>query len=459
MNLHNCCSVKENRSLTRRSFLAAAPLAAARAAKAKRPNFIIFLADDLGGKDLGCYGARDLKTPNLDALAASGARFTNFYSNAPVCSASRAGLMTGRYPLRNGIQGLVGGRGEDPGLNPREKTVATLLRDAGYTTALTGKWHLGASPVSVPNSHGFDYFYGFHGGMQDYFTHTFRGQHDLFRNREPIGEDGRYLTNRIAEEAADFIGRAGERPFLLYVAFNAPHVPLQAPEDYLNRFPNLQNKRKLYAAMISAMDDAVGTIMRTVERRGIQDNTCSVFFSDNGGQLPEGDNAPYRGYKLSLFDGGMHSPAIMNWPGTIRPGRVVDEVVMAMDFMPTFCKAAGVPVPADRTIDGRDILPVVVKSAKSPHDAIFWYYHDRRFPMPAQVAVRRGKWKLVVNGILFDHQLGGTNNPTLTGDDAMFLSDLGQDPGETVNLRRKYPQVADELNKLLLRWQEEVKTN
>jgi arylsulfatase A-like enzyme len=294
--------------------------------------------------------------------------------------------------------------------------------------------------------------------MQDYFTHSYRARADLFRNREAIREDGRYLTQRIAEEAADFIARSGERPFFLYVPFNAPHVPLQAPEEYLNRFPDLKNQRRSYAAMISAMDDAVGSIMRAVERRGFQENTFTAFYSDNGGQLPEGNNSPYRGYKLSLFDGGMHSPAIMHWPGVIRP-RVVNEVAMAMDIMPTFCKAAGVPLPAGRTIDGRDILPVAAQSAKSPHDAVFWYYHDRRFPMPPQSAVRRGKWKLVVNGILFDRPLGGTNNPTLAGDDAIFLSDLSVDPGETVNLRHKYPQVADDLKNLLFRWQEEVKAD
>ncbi len=423
------------------------------AAAPRRPNFLIFLTDDHGFADLGCQGAKDLKTPHIDALAASGARFTNWYANAPMCAPSRGALMTGRYPQRNG----VAGNGME--LRPTEKTIASLLKPLGYRTGITGKWHLGSSPQTVPNAHGFDYFFGFHSGCIDFYSHRFYwgepkrvNYHDLWRNREEIFEDGRYMTELIAREARGFLLRGKGEPFFLYVPFNAVHYPMHAPRKYLERFPDIEPERRMYAAMLAAADDAVGEIMATVRKLGQIENTFVFFQSDNGAtrearaglnQQPAtaGSNGILRGWKGSLFDGGMHVPAIMSWPGKIPAGQVIHEVGMAADVLPTFCAAAGAALPSDRTYDGQDMLPVAARRARSPHDAIFWSAGGK------QLALRRDKWKLVLNG------------RDAAGDDTLFLSDLEADPGERTNLRHKHPALADELATLAKKWQEDAKRN
>jgi arylsulfatase A-like enzyme len=408
----------------------------------RSPNVVIILMDDLGCHDLVCQGASDLQTPNIDALMASGATFTNWYSNAPLCAPARAALITGRYPIRTGVP--VNGRS----LPPSEKTIATLLRDAGYATALTGKWHLGSTADTAPNAHGFDYFYGFHEGCVDYYSHRYYwGEpkrvnfHDLWRNREEVFEDGRYLTTRIAEEGVQFIESITSKTLFLYCAFGAPHYPMHAPRTYVERFPGLERERRMYAAMISAADDGVGEILRALDRTGKRQDTLIFFAGDNGAtretragqnQRPPtaGSNAPYRGFKFSLFDGGMHVPAAMSWPPVIPPKQTIHEVGMTMDILPTVCQVAGAPLPSDRVIDGRDILPVASLHDKSPHDAIYWSYRE-------QLAVRRGKWKLVLNGLEYDGT--PTGEEPLRGDDSTFLSNLEEDPGERRNLRHAYP--------------------
>jgi arylsulfatase A-like enzyme len=413
--------------------------------------------DDLGCHDLGFQGAPDLRTPNIDALAQSGAAFSNWYSNAPLCAPARAALMTGRYPMRAGVP--VNGRS----LPSSERTIASLLRDAGYTTALTGKWHLGSTPDTVPNAHGFDYFYGFHEGCVDYYSHRYYwGEpkrvnfHDLWRNEGEIFEDGMYLTERIAGEAARFIKSVIAKPFFLYCAFSAPHYPMHAPAKYVERFPGLERERQVYAAMIAAADDGVGEILRALDSTGKREDTLIFFAGDNGAtrepraglnQQPPtaGSNAPYRGFKFSLFDGGMHVPAVMSWPAVIPAGQSIHDVCMTMDLLPTICQAAGVPVPSDRAIDGKDILAVARSHAKSPHDAIYWSNGE-------QLAVRRGKWKLVLNGT--DHDGTPAGEKPLQGDDALFLSDLEEDPGEKRNLRHAKAGIADELASAAHRWLE-----
>jgi arylsulfatase A-like enzyme len=448
--------------ITRRDFLAAtsaASLQISRASRAEKPSFILILMDDLGCHDLGCLGAADLKTPNIDELATSGARFTNWYSNAPVCAPARASLMTGRYTARCGVprNGLS--------LPPGEQTIAALLKPAGYATGITGKWHLGSDPDTAPNGHGFDYFYGFHSGCVDFYSHRYYwgeprvvNYHDLWRNRTEIFENGQYLTERITEEAVQFIRSNQARPFFLYVPYNAVHYPMHAPNKYVERFPSLERERQMYAAMLAAADDGVGAIIRTLEQAGIRDNTLVMFAGDNGAttekraglnQQPAtaGSNRPFRGFKFSLFDGGMHVPAILNWPGVIPPRQVIHEMAMSVDILPTVCAAAGVKLPTGRTIDGRDVLSVATSGARSPNDAVFW-------ASGKQLAVRRGKWKLVINGIVYDGSPDG--NKPLQGDDAMFLSNLEEDPGESRNLRRKYPELVDELATAIYRWGESV---
>lgn len=448
--------------ISRRTFLAASTAAALSGAPARKPNFIIFLCDDLGSHDLGFRGCRDTKTPNIDALATSGTQFTDWYSNAPVCAPSRGALMTGRYPIRNGLvqNGLP--------LPPSEDTIGSVLKGAGYATGVLGKWHMGSTPETVPNAHGFDYYFGFHEGCTDYYSHRFYwGEprrvnfHDLWRNREEVFEDGGYLTDLIAQEAKSFINQHKNEPFFLYVPFNAVHYPMHAPNKYVERFPNLGKERQMYAAMLSAADDAIGEIMATVKQLGLLENTMVFFTADNGAttearaglnQQPAdgGDNGQFRGFKFSLFEGGMHMPAVLSWPGVIPQGQTIHEIGMHMDILPTFAKAAGAVLPSDRTIDGHDILAMAKGEAKSPHDTIFW-------ASSGQLAARRGYWKLVINGKTYDRTPEGRK--PLTGDDALFLSNLDDDIGETRNRRHDQPKLVEDLEQATYAWSRQCKEN
>ena len=447
--------------LSRRQFVAgtAAGLAA-QTRSGRRPNVIVFLADDLGVYDVGCWGAADLKTPNIDQLASGGARFTNWYAAAPVCAPSRAGLLTGRYPIRAGVPN------NGPALPATEKTIPAMLKPAGYATGLFGKWHLGSGDDTAPNARGFDRFFGFHSGCFDYYSHRYYwgeprtvNYHDLWRDRTEVFEDGAYSTELFAQEAAQFVRDHRGGPFFAYVPFNAPHYPMHAPKKYLERFPNLEPERRTYAAMISALDDGIGLVMRTLRELRLTDNTLVFFTGDNGAttearaglnQKPAtaGKNGPFRGFKFSAFDGGMHVPMIMQWPGTIRPGQTIREIGSHLDILPTICAAAGAGPPAHRTIDGFDALPLATAGAKSKHDAVFWSNQG-------QLAVRRGPWKLVKDGKTFDGSRDG--NKPLTGDDALFLSNVEEDPGEKINLRHKHPQIADELSTAIAQWSVDVK--
>jgi arylsulfatase A-like enzyme len=447
--------------ISRRHFVAGAASAALAMPQGQRkPNFILFLADDLGCHDLGCWGASDLQTPNIDALAASGARFTNWYAAAPVCAPSRAALLTGRYPIRAGVP--------DNGrpLRPTEHTIAGLLQPAGYATALIGKWHLGDTAETVPNAHGFERFFGFHSGCFDYYSHRYYwgeprtvNYHDLWSDRTEVFEDGQYATELFAREAVRFLRERGDRPFFLYLPFNAPHYPMHAPARYTARFPGLGRERRTYAAMIAAMDEAVGQVMATLRELRLLDDTLVFFSADNGAtrearagidQQPAtaGSNAPFRGNKFSAFDGGMHVPMVMSRPGVIPKGQVLNQVGSHLDVLPTIARAAGVELPADRTFDGFDALPMAASQAGSTHDAIFW-------SSGGQLAVRRSNWKLVKNGKTFDGTPAGSH--PLAGDDALFLSNLDADPGESKNLRHEYPGVADELDTLAEQWLKRVR--
>jgi arylsulfatase A-like enzyme len=446
---------------SRRALLSAAAAGAMAQTRGtgRKPNFVIFLADDLGCHDIGAWGATDLKTPNIDALAASGARFTNWYAAAPVCAPSRAALLTGRYPIRAGVPG----NGQP--LSPSEQTTASLLKPAGYSTGIFGKWHLGETPDTVPNAHGFDRFTGFHAGCIDYYSHRYYwgeprtvNYHDLWRDRTEAFEDGQYSTELFAREAAQFVRDNRANPFFLYVPFNGVHYPMHAPKKYADRFPELEPERRMYAAMLSAVDDGVGLIMRTLREHRLIENTLVLFSADNGAtrepraglhQKPAtaGHNWPFRGNKFSAFDGGMHVPMVMSWPGTIPKGQVLRQIGNHVDLLPTICAAAGASVPADRTMDGFDALPMAVSGASSKHEAIFW-------SSGGQLAVRRGSWKLVRNGKIFDGTPEGAT--PLEGDDALFLSNVDEDPGESKNLRHRNPALLDELLTMAEKWLQDV---
>ncbi|WP_035958832.1 sulfatase-like hydrolase/transferase [Bryobacter aggregatus] len=416
---------------TRREILPV-PLALAAQAPAA-PNFIVITLDDLGCTDLGCYGARDLKTPHIDALAAGGVRYANWYSNAPVCAPARASILTGRYPASAGV--ATNGKT----LPAQQPTIASHLKSKGYRSALVGKWHLGSVPDSTPLQRGFDEYYGFHAGCVDYYSHRFYwgepktpNYHDLYRNGKEIFEDGQYLTERLTEEACAFVKRSAAEPFFLYLAYNAPHYPMHAPQKYLDRFKRLEPERRTYAAMIAAVDDGIGELRDTLQRNGADKNTCIVLLGDNGattearaglnGQLATaGSNGSFRGHKFSLFDGGMHVPCIWNYPAKLGVRKVDSELHLSMDILPTLLGYAGISRPEN--IDGEAI--------DKPRETLFWKQGQ-------QLAIRSGKWKLVVKGI--------------GSQDEYFLSDLSADPGETKNLRHEQSRILDELLTQLNRW-------
>jgi arylsulfatase A-like enzyme len=436
---------------TRRNFLAAtlaSPLLAADP-PANRPNVLVIVLDDLGCHDMGYLGAADLKTPNIDALAGRGLKFRNWYSNAPVCAPARSSILTGRFP------GSAGVPNNGQALAHDVPTIASVLKGSSYRTGAFGKWHLGSTDETVPNAHGFDSFYGFHSGCVDYYSHRYYwgdNIHDLWRNRTEIFEDGRYLTERIADEAVDFVGRNRGNPFFGYVAFNAPHYPMHAPEKYKARFPALGKERQTYAAMIAAVDDGVGRIRQALQSTGTADNTLLFFIGDNGATTENragldgkfataGDNGVFKGFKFSLFDGGMHVPGFVSWPARIRSGGWTDQFAMSMDILPTICRATGAAEP--ERVDGSDILDTIVSGAPSPHKSLYW-------SQGGQLATRKGAWKLVLNGRLYDRRADG--NKPLEGEDSVWLSNLDEDPGETKNLRRVNPKMVDELMTDLERW-------
>jgi arylsulfatase A-like enzyme len=434
------------------------PIDAAGARASRPPNVILFLSDDHGWRDLGSYGATDLYTPNLDRLAAEGVRFTQFYAAAPLCSPSRAALLTGRWPIRAGVPTNVGSHphvGDKSGMPSDEVTLAELLRQHSYRTGMVGKWHLGTGEGMRPNDQGFDEFFGFHAGCVDYWSHFFYwGEphyHDLWRNRTEVFEDGHYLTALLTREAVRFIDSSRDQPFFLYVPYSAPHYPMQAPRRYFERFANVPEPRRPYAAILAALDESAGTILAHLDELGLADDTLVVFLSDHGSTAElragggGGDNGPFRGHKFSLFDGGLRVPCIVRWPGRVPRGEVREQMAANIDIFATVAAAAGVPLPADRTIDGRNLLPILAPNGAtlpSAHDALYFEWREQK-------AVRRGDWKLVVRGREDD-------GSTLAGDDEILLSDLSRDPGETTNLRKEHPEIVDELLELHDRWAADV---
>jgi arylsulfatase A-like enzyme len=428
----------------------------------RRPNFVIFYLDDLGFGDLGCQGSDTIKTPHIDDLADCGVRFRQWYSNSPVCSPSRAALLTGRHPIRAGVPHILAGkRDETPGLPASETTIATILRDSGYRTGLVGKWHLGMTEDSSPMAHGFEEFFGFKAGCIDYYSHifywgAFAGEnpvHDLWSNEDEIWENGKYFTEMIGDRAVDYIDRHADEEFLLYVPFNAPHYPMHAPQEYLDRYSDLPWDRQIMAAMVSAVDDAVGRIVAELEAKGLADDTVIFFSSDNGPSTESrnwldgtpdkyygGSAGIYRGHKGSLFDGGIREPGILTWPSGISAGQESDEICATMDIVPTFLEIAGVELPDGLQIDGTSILDVARGESPSPHCELMWEYDD-------QLAVRRGSWKLVLHGKL-DFGQGGA--------DDIHLSNLEDDPGERTNLAADHPDMVAEMTRDVETWFREV---
>jgi arylsulfatase A-like enzyme len=436
-----------------------------------RPNVVVIVSDDQGYGDLSCMGATDFRTPRLDQLAASGVRFTSFYANSAVCSPTRASLLTGRYPGNAGVRNILAGFRTTPGLPPNVPSLATALKGRGYYTGLVGKWHLGLAEGSRPSNHGFDESFGLLGGAHDYFSHLAwpgqhrqivvngkkgfaGGMHDLWENDEEVWLEGQYSTELFGERAVRFIreGAARREPFFLYLGFNAPHNPMHAPMKYKERFPDLPWDRQIMAAMISAVDDQVGSVVDELERQGMRENTIVFFMSDNGpsrqsrnwldGRIDPyygGSTGKLKGHKFSLFEGGIRVPAMMSWPARIPAGQVTDEVGLGMDIFPTVLAAAGGD-PEAYELDGRDITPMVAEGAPSPHEDVFW-------ELGVQTAVRRGRWKLVLNGQLIQDE---------PQPDPVFLADVVADMAESRNLADEQPELVAELRDAAERWRQGI---
>jgi len=420
------------------------------AAAQRPPNVILILSDDQGTVDLGACGAEDLHTPHLDALAERGVRFTQLYAAAPVCSPSRAALLTGRYPQRAGVPGNVGPRAE--GLPLEEVTLAEVLRERGYATALIGKWHLGRMEDHGPLDQGFDEFFGHQRGCIDNWSHFFYWNgpnvHDLWRDRREVWEEGVHFADLVAREALRFIEEHRGEPFFLYVPFNIPHYPLQGTRRWRYHYKDLPSPRRDYAALVSTLDERVGRILERVDQLGLRRRTLVVFLSDHGHSTEErtlfggGSAGPYRGAKFSLLEGGIRVPAIASLPGVIPAGELRGQMATACDLLPTIVELAGVELP-ERAIDGRSLVEVLgSEDAPSPHDAFHWQLGD-------QWAVREGDWKLVVGG-------RDTDRSRLQGEDAVFLSELSRDATERVNLTGEHPEVVERLTALHEAWVEEV---
>jgi len=427
----------------------------------EKPNFVIFFTDDQGYNDVGCFGTSSITTPHFDRMAEQGIKFTSFYAQ-PVCGPSRAALMTGCYPIR--VAEPSNKKQQHTVLHPNEVTIAEVLKDAGYATALIGKWHLAGprrqryDPALMPNARGFDYFFGtpLHNGFTRTVDHkSFKTQ--LVQN-ETILEDAldqngmNMLTQKYTEEAVQFIQDNRSRSFFLYLAHNMPHVPLGASKAFRGR-----SKRGLYGDVIEELDWSMGRIIDVLNELRVEENTLVVFTSDNGPWIEEhiggygGSAEPLRGWKMSAWEGGWRVPCIMRWPGIIPSGAVCDEVVTTMDLFPTLTKLAGGKLPHDRVIDGKNILPLIVgqRRAKSPHEA-FYYYNYLRLN-----AVRSGKWKLV---------LPRPANPPGTGWSGRMIDAVGQielydleaDIGEKHDVASGHPDVVSRMMELVTKARREL---
>lgn len=410
------------------------------------PNVILIYTDDQGSLDVNCYGSDDLITPHMDALAARGVRFTQMYAPSSLCSPSRAGLMTGRFPVRAGMAGNAPHLKGKPGMPTEEVTIAEILKGAGYTTGHVGKWHLGYTPETMPNQQGFDYSFGHMAGCIDNYSHFFywRGpnRHDLWRNGEEVWEDGRFFGDLMVEECLEFIEKNQAEPFFLYWAINMPHYPLQGTGKWRDRYKGLASPRRMYAEFVSTVDEQIGQVMRKVDELGLRKKTLIIFQSDQGHSVEErtfgggGNAGPYRGAKASFFEGGIRVPSIVSMPGVIPEGEVRSQMVTGCDWLPTIAEFCGVPIPQNK-LDGKSIGEVI-RSAEAPEPHSSFYWQLSRGP-GAQWAVREGNWKL----------LGNPRDPTdpdsISESDKLFLVNLDQDRGERNNLVEAYPEMLERL--------------
>ena len=433
-----------------------------------KPNFVIIFTDDQGYGDLSCFGGKHVNTPRIDQMAAEGAKLTSFYVAGPVCTPSRAGLMTGCYPRRIVMASRVLLAADVKGLNPEELTIAEVLKTAGYKTGMFGKWHLGDQLEFLPTRQGFDEFFGL---PYSHDIHPFHGRQKTYQfpslpllEGETVIEmdpDADYLTQRFTQHAVRFIEANKDNPFFLYVPHPIPHRPLHASPEFMKDVPEkikaklVREKRnktidyktrdKVYSSAISEIDWSVGQILDALQSQGIDEKTLVIFTSDNGPMV--GSPGSLRGRKGSTFEGGMREPTVIRWPGKIPAGTTNDELLTAMDLLPTFAKLASAEVPSDRVIDGKDIWPALSGKETSPHEAFFYHRGN------VLRAVRSGKWKLHIA------TPSSRKNDKVTKTTSSALFNLSQDIGEKKNVLKDHPDVVARLRGYIDAFEKEVSQN
>lgn len=428
-------------------FLLATACAAVSASAAGKPNILVILADDLGWGELSCQGVtQQIPTPNIDSIAKNGVRFTNGYVSGPYCSPTRAGFMTARYQTRFGHEfnpGPAEAAVENFGLSLSETTIGDRLKAAGYATGWFGKSHLGYKPPFHPLKRGFDEYFGFLGGAHSYLDAAGDKNNPILRGTEPV-DNIHYTTEAFGQEAVNFIEQHHAAPWFCYLPFNAVHAPLESTEKYLGRFASVEDKRRQsFCAMLSAMDDAVGSVFAKLREHSLEENTLVFFFSDNGGPTASttSGNGPLRGFKSQTWEGGIRVPFMVQWKGHIPAGKVEDRPVIQLDIQPTALAAAGVEIKPEWKLDGVNLLPYVTgEKADAPHDKLFWRFGQ-------QIALRMGDWKLV-KGAGSKGVEGGEKLVKASTDDAE-LYNLKEDIGETKNLAASNP---DKLKELATAW-------
>lgn len=419
------------------AFLVGEAYAEKRTPPTSKPNVVVIVADDLGYADIGVHGCKDIPTPHIDSIAQRGVRFTNGYVSCPVCSPTRAGLMTGRYQQRFGYYynpGPAQTVSPQIGLPLSETTLPDAMKQAGYATGMVGKWHLGLAPEFHPMKRGFDQFFGFLHGGHSYVAPREDKLNLILRGTEPVDEEA-YLTDAFTREAVAFIEQQESNPFFLYLSYNAVHTPMQAPPKYRDRFPDIADpKRRTYAGMLAAMDDGIGEVLAALRDKGVETNTLVLFIGDNGGPPPANasSNAPFKGGKASIWEGGIRVPFLMQWPRRIPQGKLYDHPVISLDILPTSLAAAGGPLPSN--LDGVDLIPYLTEwKRRRPHKYLFWKWHRGS-------VVRKDEWKLA-----------------RSNDGLVDLYDLSKDIGEMTDISEDHPRLVRKLTTALDKWESELK--
>ncbi|TWU05033.1 sulfatase family protein [Stieleria varia] len=423
---------------------------------ADRPNVLIIYGDDQGSIDMSCFGVADLRTPNMDRLAAQGIRLTNMYAPAPVCSASRVGLLTGRFPIR-------AGQPSNGPLDADEITIAEVFQQAGYRTGQVGKWHLGTTPEQIPSGQGFQNWFGHLQGCIDNYSHFFfwsgPNRHDLWDNGREIHRGGEFFPDMMVNKCNEFIDQSDDKPWLLYWAFNAPHYPYQGTEFWLNEYRDLPSPRREYCAFLSTMDERIGKVIEHLDASGQADNTIVIYQPDHGHSTETrafgggGNAGPYRGAKFSLFEGGIRVPAVVRYPKSWKAGQTRDQFMTACDWLPTLCDVCGVATP-DVHLDGVSMKQVLAENAPAPRETFYWHTGGGNNP---QWAVRDSEWKLIGNPLdTTAPQEGRVNGGRLP--EEFFLVNLKNDPSETTNLAKQHPDVVQRLQEQREQWLTEFRT-